>query len=209
MRVAARALTLIEIVMALGLLAVIMLAFGVLASSSVNASTDSRPNLIAQEAASRLVEIMRSGKIAADNPPAGNSIFEAYFDSYAYKVTLGGVQYAAPDLTVPASFAGPYNDPFAALAVAYRNGTMRRPSDAPNRPLRVRFLDENDYQAMWGLPALVDLDFSGGATTGVTTAYRAYPVYVEIRWGPPSGGPDRVHQLKALLSPATALDPTR
>lgn len=215
---ASRSLTLVEVVVALALMAVIMLAFGSLATTSLRSSTDSRPSLVAQAAVSRLVEIMRTGKITVESPPAGDSIYESHFLNYIsngsnYQVTLNGVVYAAPHLNVPATYATAYNDPFAQLAQSFRNGTMGRPSDAPNQPLRVRFLDEGEYQTMWGLPAnpaaAFDLDLDGALTVGVNTSYRAFPVYVELRWRPPGGGPDRITQLKAVLAPPTVLDPTR
>lgn len=203
-------LTLVEVVISIALLAIVLLAFGSLATASVDSTRNTRPNLIANEAVSRVVDRMRTGKVVPDTPPTGDSVYETYFLNYASKVTLGGVQYAAPDLDNPASYAitTPYNDPFADLQLAFRRGLLGRPSDAPARPLRVRFLDEPDYQAMWGLLAPFDLDLDGASTVGVTTNYRIFPVLVELRWRE-NRGPDRVAQLKAVLAAPSQLDPSR
>lgn len=204
------ALTLVEIVIATSLLAIVLLAFGMLATTSVDAASAARPNFIAQEAANRLVEQMRTAPVIVPNsPPDGTSVFESYYTNYAYKVTIGGVQWAAPDLDTPASYAlsTPYAD-FAALQQAFRRGLLGRPSDAPARPLRVRFLDEAEYQSVFGLPAAVDLDLNGAATVGVTNSYQLFPVVVEVRWRE-ERGPDRVYQVKTVLAAQASLNPNR
>lgn len=211
---ARRGLTLVEIVFSVALLAIVLLAFGMLATTSVDATASARPNLIAQEAANRLVERMRTEPEIVPAAPPGGSVYEAYFLNYAaaHKPVINGAQYAAPSLDDPTSYAAattPYNDPFADLVQAFRSGLLRRPTDAPARPLRVRFLDEVQYAAMFQLPIGQDLDFDGVATTaGVNLNYRLYPVFVEIRWREKSG-PDRVYQVKTVLGAPAQLDPAR
>lgn len=203
-------MTLVEIVIATSLLAIVLLAFGMLATTSVDATSAARPNFIVQEAVNRLVEQMRTAPVIVPNtPPDGTSVFESYYTNYAYKVTLSGVQWAAPDLDTAASYAvsTPYAD-FASLQQAFRRGLLRRPSDAPARPLRVRFLDEAEYQSVFGLPAAIDLDLNGAATVGVTNSYQLFPVVVEVRWRE-ERGPDRVYQVKTVLAAQASLNPNR
>lgn len=199
-----RGLTLVEVVVALALLALVVAGFASLTSSSLQQTSRSRPAMIAQQTAERVIEHMR-----ADSK---NAAFSAWWTSTT-KTNIGGKNWATgnfPDST-PGEFLAAWTN--AAGTGLLDRKVVSYPSDA-NAFLRVRFLNESEYAALWGLASPVDLDppfddatdIDAGATDP-TAAYSMLPVLVEVRWRDEGG--ERRYQLKTVLMDAPQLDPTR
>jgi type II secretory pathway pseudopilin PulG len=190
-------LTLVEIVLSLGLLVIVIAAFGALATLSVNTTRQAKPDLIAQEAANRLAERMRSRALM--------DATDWYWDNAAItKTTIGGVIYATGGGGIQEVLDG--TDGAEGLQQYYDQRLTGKPVDG-FPPLRLRFLNEAEYKALWGFTsnAMVDLDFDGTLSTGeaATTgwpappSYRMFPVLIEVHWS--EGGDPRKHQLKTIL----------
>jgi len=192
-----KGLTLAEVVIAVALLSVVIVGFGSMSTLSLRASREAGPHFIAQEAAVRVVERMRSSAL--------DTAYQAWWVN-ATKVSLGGVEWAVGGTSE-------YDDPdegvLAGLDDVISRGVMGLPSDTP-RVLRVRFLSEAEYQAVWGLANPEDLNFDGtidAAATSPGADYRMYPVLVELRWS--DQGTEKSYQLKAVLVNQPVLDPRR
>lgn len=187
-------LTLVEIILSLGLLVIVIAAFGALATMSVNTTRRAKPDLVAQEAAARLAERMRSRALL--------DATDWYWDNAAItKSTIGGVIYATGGGGIQEVLDG--TDGAEGLQHYYDQRLTALPLDG-FPPLRVRFLNEQEYKTLWGFTsnAEVDLDFDGALGTGeaVTTgspSYRMFPVLIEVHWS--EGGDPRKHQLKTIL----------
>jgi hypothetical protein len=157
---------------------------------------DARPEFIAREAATRVVERMRSTPL--------KTVFESWWKS-AETIDVDGVKYAVGGTP---EFDDPNDGVLHGLDSAFEASIMLRPSRFPDAPLRVHFLTEGEYSDLWGLLDPVDLNFDGSIEPlggEPAESYRLFPVVVEVHWRDPGG--DNVYQLKAVVSNTMQLDP--
>jgi type II secretory pathway pseudopilin PulG len=190
-------LTLVEIVLSLGIMVILVAGFGAMASTSITTARQAKPALVAQAAAVRLAERMRSRAV--------NDATDWYWDNAAItKSTVGGVIFATGGGGIQEILAG--TGGAEGLQQYYDQRLMGTPVDG-FPPLRLRFLNEAEYKALWGFAndSDVDLNFdtalSGGevSTAGwpAAPAYRMFPILIQVHWS--EGQAARRHELKTIL----------
>lgn len=200
----ARGMTMLEVIMALSVMVVLMMGFASMAGVSLTATRGAKPAMLAQEAAWRLAERMQAETVtmAITNYWSGATI-----------TTIGGVKYATSGGGLDDVLNGVSGEP--GLLMYYKgggvtgddtSGLMGAPADG-NPPLRVRFLNESEYQTMWNLATSdADLNFDGSLDTGDpqvsgwpdVPAYRILPVLISIHWT--EGTASRRYELKTVIS---------
>jgi hypothetical protein len=206
-------LSLVEVVVAGAILVVVVLAIGAMLAQSARGTKEAGPRLLAQHAALRVAERLRSMPYATGY---------AAFWNVAVVSTISGTQWAAPRVNTPADYTGtPWNECILPLiqAMTSPNRRLVGPLDDPLRPLRVRFCTEQEYQQMWGVAAgpPSDLDFNGLTDTlGVNRAnYSIRPVLIQVRWrtegrrSSTTGTEDDFYQLRTIQMAEPLLDPDR
>lgn len=199
-------LTVVEVVVAGALLVVMVLGIAVVLTQSMRHTRESGISLVAQDAAARVTESLTSMNFAA--------AFNAFWVN-APKVTIAGKEWAAPDITVAADYTGtPWESCVLPLITEFNRGRMRRPLDGqPNRPLRVRFVNETEYRALWALGGLnqahADLNFDGtlDSTGSGQVNYATRPYVVEVHWADEGGA--RRFQVRAVQVNQPGMDPNR
>ena len=85
----------------------------------------------------------------------------------------------------------------------YRAGASGNNGDA----IRLRFLSEAEFQALWNAGGIsIDGDAGAATTTDpeAMTEQVIYPIVIEIHWS--DAGGDRVYQLAAVLYAQAQLD---
>lgn len=193
-----RGLTLVEVVFALAVLVVAALALGYASSSAVVSTRAAKPRLIAQQAAQRTVDELR----ASARPLSG---FYALWWGSAAIVSPGG-----PGAHVGLDATQTYTQE---IDPAERAGVLAAPLDG-GAFLRLRFLSEANYNALWG--TTVDLDLDGTTNDGIQhdgsgsadgAAYRMFPIVVEVHYRDQTGS--HVYRLPAVISDLPDLDPQR
>jgi type II secretory pathway pseudopilin PulG len=203
-RVRERGLSLVEVVFAVGIIATVAVAVLGAISSSVTVTRQAKPVLIAEQAATRIIEELRS-----DSRPFAN-----FYTKYWGGPTVAGAGVAnnnTPGVYVGLDGVGStYTD---ILDPAVNRGVIRPPADG-GQYLRLRFLSEAAYNALWNLT--VDLDQNGSSVDGIARDgtgstrgpnYRLYAVRVEVHWQDASG--PHVHRAITTLIDDPIVDPSR
>lgn len=198
MKPSTRALSLVEVIVALAVLSLATLALASAAGSSVIVTRTSKARLIAQQAAQRTVEELRG----SSQPLA--TFYTTYWGTAA--LTDDDTPGAYLGLDTTSTFV-------EIIDPALQGKVMGRPSDG-GAVIRVRFVSEADYNAAWGLSA--DLDFDGATdgtlqhTSATATGgpnYRLYPIVVEVHFRDEQG--DQVIRLVTTIGSTSELDPSR
>ena len=162
--------------------------------TSLHATRDAKPALIAQEAGQRLIEELRNSDFSLIHQAFWNGATKKTFagDDWAVTDTLGVMQAVKDDHLVPALDRGVMGASSTGAAAA--NGD----------PLRLRFLSEAEFHSLWG--TTLDLDYPLDATVSATVKadQKLYPVLVEVHYRDGTG--DRVYQLGALIQEEAPLD---
>jgi prepilin-type N-terminal cleavage/methylation domain-containing protein len=188
------ALTLIEIVVSMAILAVVLVGVGGSLMTSLHATRDAKPALIAQEAGQRLIEELRNSDFSVIHQSFWNGATQKTFSGDAWTVadTLGVMQAVLDDHLVPAMDRGVMGP--SSTGAAASNGD----------PLRLRFLTEAEFHQLWG--TTLDLDYPADVTvsTTVKVGQKLYPVVVEVHYRDGTG--DRVYQVGALINEEAPLD---
>lgn len=191
-----RGLTLVETTVSLAVLVVATLALAHATSAAMMSTRTSKPRLIAQQAAQRAVDELRSRA-----RPLTTFYSTWWKDAALVGAGTAGV-YHGLDGT------GTYGE---VLDPALQARIMARP--ATGHVLRLRLLSEAAYQAVWGV---ADLDLDGDLTSGIErdgsgstegAGYRLYPIVVEVHWRDETGS--QVHRLAAVVSDSPDLDGSR
>lgn len=203
------AMTLLETVFTTAILVGALLAVLSLIATSLRASRQSKPNLLAQQAARAVADELRAdaGSLAL--------VYGKYWGAPA--PTAPGIVVrgdGTPQVHMDFDNVGTIFSTILDPAVTAR--VMRRHSDG-GAFIRVKLLSEAAYNALWANPAgASDLNFNGTTDDaleregpGITSGpdYRILPVSIEIRWQDESG--DRVHRLVTTIATESELDPNR
>jgi type II secretory pathway pseudopilin PulG len=192
-----KSLTLIEVVVSMALLVLVALGMGAAFSASLNASRDAKPSFIAQEAGQRLLEELRNRDFTSLHDTFwGEGVVKKTIDGTPWTTSdlQGGMQQIADEHLVPALDQG--------ILRASTTGDPRANGD----PLRLRFVGEAEFHALWG--TTLDLDFPEDIRVKeeVQPTQRVFPVLIQVHYGDARG--DRVYQLAALVHEEAPLDRT-
>lgn len=198
-------LTLVEIVVSLAVLVVATLGLAYAVSTSVVVTRTSKSRLIAQQAAQRAVDELRS-----TCRPVGAAFggpLTTFYTTWWKGAALTNPNTAGAYLGLDAT--GTYGE---ILDPALQVGIMARP--ASGAMLRLRVLSEAAYNAIWGGAA--DLDVDGDTTSGIErdgsgstegANYHQYPIVVEVHWVDELG--PQTHRLAAVVTDHPDLDVSR
>ena len=219
-----RSVSIIEVTFALVIVASALLMVFSAQGSAVRVTRESKPAMLAAQAAERVVEELRAtsqplavfyadfwgqpGEVApfAANPGApgrgafvvGGDSAGVYYDLDQVNIDPGGVTTAFDDVLGP----------------AVTDKLIRRASDG-GAFLRLRFVSEANYNSMWSAGG-ADLNQDGDTTDGIqrdgsgSTAgpdYLLYPLLIEVHWADEGG--DHVLRYTTVIASEPELDPDR
>lgn len=212
-----RGLTLLEVVVALGVMVVMILGFASMTTVSVTATRSAKPTMLAQEAAWRLAERMQAVTVTTALSSYWTSCNKQVINGLTYAVDGGGLDEILNGSTLTGAPKGllAYYKNGGVTPLEDKGGLMGMPLDG-FKPLRVRLLNETQYKAVWGLANDADCDLntdsSGLDNSDIVTtagwpnspAYKMYPVLIEVHWS--EGTQSRKYQLKTIIANREQMD---